>query len=64
MKLYELARVTMDVFEDVWEYAPENKYLKEYCSIAEDEMYFYRVRHLVDSLRFGTYLFYPDTYQI
>ena len=51
----------MDVFENAWEYAPENKHLKTYYSIDKSETDFYIARNLIDNILFKTYLFYPDT---
>ncbi len=51
----------MEIFENEWEYAPENELLKTFYSIDEGETDFYKVRKLIDTLLFKTYLFYPDT---
>ena len=51
----------MDVFENAWEYAPENEFLKTFYSIDEKETDFYKARILIDNLLFKSYLFYPDS---
>lgn len=51
----------MDLFEDAWEYAPENKLLKTFYSIDEKDTDFYKARNLIDNVLFKTYLFYPDS---
>ncbi len=58
----ELADDIMLVFDQEWEYAPENEYLKSFYQIDENEEDFYTVRTLIDTLLFKTYLFYPDAY--
>ncbi|MCG6188038.1 DUF3843 family protein [Maribellus maritimus] len=48
------------VFDEAWEYAPENNVLQRIYTISEDADY-YDSRNLIDTLLFKTYLFYPDT---
>lgn len=60
--IVETAENVMDVFDNVWEYAPDNKYLKSFYQIDENEEDFYVARNLIDTLLFKTYLFYPDTF--
>ncbi len=59
--IFEIAEKVMDVFEDAWEFAPENEHLKTYYFIDTKETDFYLARNLVDGILFKTYLFYPDT---
>ncbi len=51
----------MDIFEDAWEYAPENEQLKTFYSIPEEETDFYEARNLIDHVLFKSYLFYYDS---
>ncbi len=57
----ETAEKVIDIFDSAWDYAPENKHLKTFYTIEENETDFYRARHLIDTILFRTYLFYPDT---
>lgn len=59
--IIETAEEVMVVFDNVWEYAPENDYLKSFYQIDENESDFYVARRLIDDLLFSTYLFYPDS---
>ena len=59
--ILKTSKRVMDVFENEWEYAPENELLKAYYSIDETETDFYVARNLIHTLLFKTYLFYPDT---
>lgn len=59
--IIETSKKVMDVFENVWEYAPENEYLKTFYSIDDTETDFYIARNLIDNVLFKSYLFYPDT---
>ncbi len=54
------ARNVFDVFDEAWEYAPENKVLQKIYTISEDADY-YQSRNLIDILLFKTYLFFHDT---
>ena len=58
--IIEISKKVMDVFENVWEYAPENELLKTFYSIDETEVDFYIARNLIGNVLFKTYLFYPD----
>ncbi len=49
------------VFDEAWEYAPENKVLKNLYTISPKADY-YDARNLIDALLFKTYLFFPDTF--
>ena len=58
--IIEISKKVMDVFENAWEYAPENELLKTFYSIDETEVDFYIARNLIGNVLFKTYLFYPD----
>ena len=58
---YEMATDIFEIFDDEYEYAPENEVLKKYYEIDEQETNFYTARNLIDAILFRTYLFYPDT---
>ena len=51
----------MDIFEDAWEYAPENKRLQSLYKIDVNGSDYYVVRKLIDTVLFHTYLFHIDT---
>lgn len=57
----EMASDIMEILDEAYEYAPENKILKKYYEIDKTENDFYVARNLVDTILFKTYLFYPDT---
>jgi hypothetical protein len=57
----EIASYVMEVFDDAWDYAPENTYLKSFYKIDKNEVDYYKARSFTDTILFGTYLFYPDT---
>lgn len=59
--IIETAEKVMDVFDEAWDYAPENEYLKSFYHIEENEEDFYIARNLIDTILFKAYLFYPDT---
>ena len=59
--IFETAEKVMDVFEEAWDYAPENEYLKSFYQLGQNESDFYIARNLIDTILFKTYLFYPDT---
>ena len=59
--IIELSEKIIDIFDNVWEYAPENDYLKSFYVIDENEEDFYVARKLIHTLLFETYLFYPDS---
>ena len=59
--IIETARKVMDVFDEAWEYAPENEHLNSFYQLDENEADFYVTRNLIDTILFKTYLFYPDT---
>ena len=55
------AKDLMALFEEEYEYAPENNELKKQYSLPEDETDYYICRELINKILFNTYLFYPDT---
>jgi len=55
------ASKVMLIFIEVVNSAPSNKYLKTFYELDQDENDYYLVRHFIDTVLFGTYLFYPDT---
>lgn len=57
----EMASKVMVVLDEAYEYAPENKDLKTFYQIDENESDFYVARNLIDTVLFKTYLFYTDT---
>nr|MDA3952340.1 DUF3843 family protein [Bacteroidales bacterium] len=59
--IIETSDKVMDLFEDAWEYAPENELLRTFYSIDEKNTDFYIARGLIDNILFKSYLFYPDT---
>ncbi len=59
--ILRISEKVMDVFEDEWEYAPVNVFLKTFYSIDEGETDYYKARYLIDNVLFKTYLFFPDT---
>lgn len=59
--IIEIAIRVMDVFEEEWEYAPENKTLLNFYTIDEEETDYYVARELIDKILFNSYLFFPDT---
>ena len=59
--IIETAEKVMDIFDEVWDYAPENEYLKSFYQINEKEEDFYVARNMIDTILFKSYLFYTDT---
>jgi hypothetical protein len=59
--IVETAEKIAGVFDDLWEYAPVNEFLKSFYRIDQNEQDFYVARKLIDTVLFNTYLFYPDT---
>ncbi|MFO7868129.1 MAG: DUF3843 family protein [Bacteroidales bacterium] len=57
----ETAVSIMDVFDEIWEYAPQNEKLKSLYTIDEGETDYYVARDFIDTILFKSYLFYPDT---
>lgn len=60
--IIEIAEKVIDIFDDAWEYAPENEDLKSYYQIDKTEDDFYIARNLIDTILFKSYLFYTDTF--
>jgi hypothetical protein len=58
----ETAEKVMSVFDEAWDYAPENEYLKSFYQLKRSENDFYIARNLIDTILFKTYLFHPDTF--
>jgi hypothetical protein len=58
--IHLLAGDVMEIFEEVYEIAPENEQLRAVYELSPDSDY-YTVRNLVDKILFESYLFYPDT---
>lgn len=58
--MLEAAKATMEVFEEEFETAPENELLKSYYTLPETADY-YEVRHFMQVVLLGTYLFKNDT---
>ena len=50
-----------ELLDGEYEYAPENKMLKTFYTIDENETDFYVVRNLIEIILTQTYLFFPDT---
>lgn len=59
--IMQIASKVMEILGEEYEYAPENSYLKTFYTIDETETDFYKVRKLIDTLLFKTWLFFPDT---
>ncbi len=59
--IVKIAEKVMAVFEEAWDYAPENEHLKKYYTIDKKETDYYTTRRFLDVILFGTYLFWPDT---
>jgi len=59
--IVETAKKVMEVFDEAWENAPENEYIKTFYQINKNEKDFYIARNLIDTILFKTYLFHPDT---
>lgn len=56
-----MAEELIELFDEEYEYAPENEVLKTFYTLPENETDYYRVRVLADTLLFKTWLFYPDS---
>lgn len=59
--MFQIADDVMEILEDEYEYAPENEVLKKFYTLSETETDFYKIRNLIDTVLFKTYLFFPDT---
>jgi len=60
---FDMAFNIMDVFDDEYEFAPENKHLQSFYTIDKNETDFYIARALIDNILFNSYLFYFDTFK-
>ena len=58
--ILESAEKVSLVFDEAWEYAPENEQLLSCYQLDDDEEDFYRARNLIDTLLFRSYLFLVD----
>ncbi len=56
-----LSDLVMDIFDREFEYAPENEKLEAFYTLDLVDYDYYVVRHLIDTILFKTYLFFPDT---
>lgn len=59
--IIDSAALVIEIFDEAWEYAPENELLQSYYRLDEGETDFYLARNLIDTILFSSYLFYPDT---
>lgn len=60
-----IAENIFEIFEEEWEFAPVNEYLKSCYKIDENEDDYYVVRKFMDKVFFESYLFVTDTgYQL
>jgi hypothetical protein len=59
--LTNIALKVMLLFDEEYDYAPENEILKSFYESVINETDFYKVRTFVDAILFKTYLFYTDT---
>ncbi len=59
--IIETAKKVFAIFDNAWDYAPENEHLKQFYQIDKDETDFYEARSIIDIVLFQSYLFYPDT---
>lgn len=59
--IFNIAEKVIDIFDDAWEYAPENESLKLYYQIDKTTDDFYFARNLIATVLFKTYLFNTDT---
>jgi hypothetical protein len=59
--IHSIAENVLDIFENEYEYAPVNEFLKTFYEIDKNETDFYKARKLIDTVLFKTWLFYPDT---
>jgi hypothetical protein len=59
--IFNISANVMHVFDEAWEYAPENKNLNAFYHIDKNEKDFYLARNLIETILFKTYLFFPDT---
>lgn len=55
--IFEIAERIMEVFDEAWEYAPENKALQDYYTLEKSETNYFKVRDLIDRILLESYLF-------
>jgi len=58
---FAMADDIIEILDEAYEFAPENKVLKKYYEINKKDSDFYTARNLIDNILFKTYLFYTDT---
>lgn len=54
----KIAEDVMDVFDEAWEFAPENEHLKAHYELDKSEVDYYYARKFIDRVLFDTYLFF------
>lgn len=59
--LNNIALQVLEIFENEFEYAPENEKLNSYYTIDKNETDYYKVRQLMETILFRTYIFHTDT---
>lgn len=59
--IMKIADDVMEIFDEEYEYAPDNEILKSCYSLKLDETDFYPARILIDNILFKSYLFYTNT---
>ncbi len=59
---YNMANDIILILDKEYEYAPENRVLKKYYTLAENETDFYKAREVIDIVLFRSYFFYTDAY--
>jgi hypothetical protein len=57
----DAAKDVMSLFDQHYEYAPENEVLMSYYMIDKNETDYYEVRNIINNILFNTYLFHTDT---
>lgn len=57
----DIAAQVMEIFDEEYEFAPENDNLKSAYTLDKNETDYYKVRELIEAVLFRTYLFYTDT---
>jgi len=59
--ILEAGTLVMDIFEEAWEYAPENDKLKDFYAVEEGASNYYKSRLSIDKILFRSWLFSTDT---
>lgn len=59
--IFDMGDEIYDIFDEAWDNSVENKDLKNYYTLSENETDFYKIRNFIDTVLFDTYLFYTDT---